>query len=128
MVLDIDSVKQFDEILMDTGKIKHGKKYVIVDFYAKWCRPCVAFAPTFDELSKEYDGKFYFLKVNIDMNDDLSARYDIRSLPTFKVFDVGSLKSEYETIVGASKDRVVQRLKYLESKSSVVINPESFDF
>ena len=128
MVLDVESVEQFDKILMDSGDVKHGKKYVVVDFYAKWCRPCVAFAPAYDELSEEYGDQIYFLKINIDGNEELSTRYEIRSLPTFMFFDVGNLVSEYETIIGANKEKILQKLKYLDGKSTIATNPESFDF
>jgi len=126
MVLEVTSVEQFDQILNDSGVEKHGKKYVLVDYFANWCRPCLAFAPTFDQLSKDYNN-VYFLKVNIDTVEELAARYQIRSIPTFMFFDVGNLKSEYEVIVGANKDKIVQRLKYFDSKT-VATNAESFDF
>jgi thioredoxin 1 len=126
MVLEVTSVEQFDQILNDSGVEKHGKKYVLVDYFANWCRPCLAFSPTFDQLSTEYSN-VYFLKVNIDTVEELAVRYQIRSIPTFMFFDVGNLKSEYEVIVGANKDKIVQRLKYFDSKT-VATNAESFDF
>lgn len=127
MVLEITSVEQFDQILNDSGVEKHGKKYMLVDYYANWCRPCLAFVNTFNELSNEYGDNIYFLKVNIDTVEELAIRYQIRSIPTFMFFDVGNLKSEYEVIVGANKDKIVQRLKYFDSKT-VTTNTESFDF
>ena len=128
MVLEVTSVEQFDEILNDSGVEKHGKKYVLVDYFALWCRPCLAFAGAFDELSKEYGDNVYFLKVNIDTVEELSVRYQIRSIPTFMFFDVGNLTSEYEVIVGANKDKLVQRLKYFNSKTTTTTNTETFDF
>ena len=112
MVLDVESVEQFDEILNDSGAEKHFKKYVIVDFYALWCRPCMAFAPTLEELSKTYGNKIYFLKVNINEVEELAERYNIASLPTFMFFDTGKLESEYELVVGADEEKIEQRLKY----------------
>ena len=59
-----------------------GDKPAIVDFYADWCGPCKALAPIFDELSTEYDGKVDFYKVNTEVEQDLSAAFGIRSIPT----------------------------------------------
>jgi len=133
MVLEIESVEQFDQILLDSQNekeeeyVKHGKKYVIVDFFAVWCRPCMMFAPTYEELSEKY-GDVYFLKVNIDDVPDLGARYEIRSLPTFMLFDVGSLESGYERIIGANRETIEQKLDYFSKKNKDDSNPEAVDF
>ena len=126
MVLEVTSVEQFDQIVNDSGKEKHGKKYVLVDFFALWCRPCIAFSNTFDQLSTEYGDNVYFLKVNIDTVEELAVRYQVRSIPTFMFFDVGNTKSEYEVIIGANKEKIVQRIKYFNSKTTAT-NAESFD-
>lgn len=54
---------------------------VIVDFYADWCRPCRALAPTMDELALEYKGKIRIYKVNTDENRELSGLMGISSIP-----------------------------------------------
>jgi thioredoxin 1 len=57
-------------------------KLVMIDFWATWCGPCVALAPTIDALSKEYDGKVVIGKVDVDANPDISVKYGIRNIPT----------------------------------------------
>ncbi len=54
---------------------------VIVDFYADWCRPCRALAPTMDELALEYKGKIRIYKINTDENKELSGLLGISSIP-----------------------------------------------
>ena len=50
-----------------------GDKPCIVDFYATWCGPCKALAPVLEELAKEYDGKIYIYKVDVDKEEELAA-------------------------------------------------------
>ena len=59
-----------------------GDKPAIIDFYADWCGPCKSLAPIYDELSTEYDGKIDFYKINTEQEQELSAAFGIRSIPT----------------------------------------------
>ncbi len=74
---------------------------VFVDFYADWCGPCRAVAPTVEELSKAYEGKVRFVKVNVDENAGLAAKFDIHTIPTLMIFKNGKPVTQY--IGGASK-------------------------
>lgn len=65
----------------DEWKYK-GDKPCLVDFYATWCGPCKALAPVLEELSKEYEGKIYIYKVDVDKEEELAATFGIRSIPT----------------------------------------------
>jgi len=64
---------------------------VLVDFYADWCGPCQALAPTLEKLAKEFDGKATIAKVNVDKNRELSAQYNVRSIPALFYFKNGKL-------------------------------------
>ena len=70
---------------------------VMVDFWAAWCGPCKMVAPIVEELSKEYEGKAKFVKLNTDENPDLASRYKIRGIPTLMFFKGGQI---VEQIVG----------------------------
>ncbi|MDO5656681.1 MAG: thioredoxin [Flavobacteriaceae bacterium] len=59
-----------------------GERPAIVDFYADWCGPCKMLAPIFEELSKEYEGKIDFYKVDTEQEQQISGMFGIRSIPT----------------------------------------------
>lgn len=63
---------------------------VVVDFWAPWCGPCMAAAPEFKALAKKYAGQIRFVKVNVDNEQELSQKYNIKGIPTFIFFKGGS--------------------------------------
>lgn len=87
-------------------EVKTGVTFV--DFYADWCTPCRMMMPVVEELSKEFDGKVKFLKVNVDDNQDIAVSLNIQSIPRFYIFkDEKALKM----FVGAQKkDTLVDAL------------------
>lgn len=60
-----------------------GQLPAIIDFYADWCGPCKMVAPVLEELAKEYSGKLIIYKVDTEVEQELAAVFDIRSIPTF---------------------------------------------
>ena len=75
---------------------------VLVDFWAEWCGPCKMIAPILDELAEEYDGRVKIVKVNIDEQQTLAAKYGIRAIPTLLIFNKGEVA---EQIVGMKSKR-----------------------
>lgn len=71
---------------------------VLVDFWAVWCSPCKAIAPTVEELAKQYKGKLKVAKIDVDTHQQVPQQFGIRSLPTLLVFKGGRV---VDTIVGA---------------------------
>ncbi len=59
-----------------------GERPAIIDFYADWCGPCKMVAPIMEELSEEYDGKVDIYKVDTEVEQELSAVFGIRSIPS----------------------------------------------
>ncbi|MDC6350586.1 thioredoxin [Zeaxanthinibacter sp. PT1] len=64
---------------------------VLVDFYADWCGPCKALAPILKDVAKEVDGKARILKIDVDKNQQLAARYQVRGVPTMILFKNGEI-------------------------------------
>ncbi|NJR72454.1 MAG: thioredoxin [Gammaproteobacteria bacterium] len=60
-------------------------KTIIIDFWAPWCGPCRAFAPTFEAVSEEFPD-VVFAKINTEAEPELGAAFNIRSIPTLMVF------------------------------------------
>jgi thioredoxin len=89
---------------------------VVVDFWAPWCRPCLAMAPTFEELSNTYDGKMVFAKLNTDDNQMTSGRLGIQGIPTLVFFRAGR---EIDRIVGLVSRDVLR--KHIDSALAATV-------
>ena len=66
---------------------------VLVDYWAEWCGPCKAIAPLLEELAKEYGGKLKIAKVNVDENQQLARKYNIKAIPTLMLFKEGNIQA-----------------------------------
>ncbi len=82
----------FDQIVTNSDKP------VLVDFWASWCGPCRAVAPVMEQLAEEYDGKAVIGKVNVDDENEISAKFRIMSIPTVMLFKGGQV---VDKIVGS---------------------------
>jgi thioredoxin len=58
-----------------------GDKPAVIDFYADWCGPCKAIAPSLEELAEEYKEQIYVYKIDIDAEQELAALFNIQSIP-----------------------------------------------
>lgn len=86
MVEKIDGEK-FDELI-------GGDKPVVCDFFASWCGPCKMLAPVMDKTAEKFGDRAVFVKVDIDENMPLAARYGIMSIPLVAVFENGEMKGK----------------------------------
>jgi thioredoxin 1 len=91
--------QSFDETLVATQGL------VMVDFWAAWCGPCRVIAPVLEEIAEASQGRVTLLKVNVDENPGLAARYGIRSIPTILFVKHGTVA---DRVVGAAPRAVLQ--------------------
>lgn len=88
-----------------------GSVPVVVDFWATWCGPCRALAPTVEEVASEYEGKALVVKCNVDDCEEIAAQFGIRSIPTLLFFKDGQMK---DRLVGAvPKSDITSRIDAL---------------
>lgn len=67
------------------------KGYVLVDFWAEWCRPCKQLSPIIDDIASDMEKDLKVYKVNIDQNPEMPAKYNVRGIPTLILFKEGKL-------------------------------------
>ncbi len=82
--------KVFDYENAQEWKYK-GDRPAIIDLYADWCGPCKRVAPIMQELAKEYAGKIYIYKVNVDKERELAALFNATSIPLFVLIPIGEM-------------------------------------
>lgn len=66
-----------------------GDKPCLIDFYADWCAPCRSVSPVLEDLAKDYEGKINIYKIDTEKQQELSAVFGIRSIPTFLFCPMG---------------------------------------
>ena len=88
--MDNSATVTIDESNFETEVTKSDKP-VLVDFWADWCGPCKMIAPVLDEIAKEKGTAVKVAKVNIDDNQSLSLRFNVRAIPTLLFFKNGQV-------------------------------------
>jgi thioredoxin 1 len=79
---------------------------VVVDFWAEWCGPCRMIAPALEEISASLGDKVKILKLNVDENPGVAAKYGIMSIPTLMIFKNGEMASRQ---VGAAPKQKLEQ-------------------
>ncbi|TVP84923.1 MAG: thioredoxin [Thioalkalivibrio sp.] len=91
-----------------------GSDIVVVDFWAPWCAPCRAFAPTFEAASEQHEG-VTFAKVNTEEQQSLAAAFQIRSIPTLMIFREQVIIFSQPGMLSAGQlDDVIAKVKALD--------------
>jgi thioredoxin 1 len=93
-----------------------GPKPVVVDFTATWCGPCKAIAPFFSELAETYPD-IDFVKVDVDVAEEITKEYGITAMPTFHLYANGFLNYN---VRGANKQVLAESVKLLASATILI--------
>ena len=94
--------RDFDQVVLKS------KTPVLVDFWAEWCGPCVALAPTVEAIAEQYGNAARVVKLNVDNNPSVAQRYGVQAIPTLILFQDGE---EKDRIIGAvSKDTIARAI------------------
>jgi thioredoxin 1 len=87
-------------------EIERGQGLSIVDFWAAWCGPCRMVAPIIEQLAGEYAGRMKVAKLDVDANQQVATKYNIRSIPSILFFKDGK---HVDTVVGAVPKAMLDR-------------------
>ena len=100
------NVKDLNEAGVD-DLLLQSTKPVLIDFWAPWCAPCRAMTPAVEAVAEKYAGDATVVKVNVDDNPAMSAKYNIRGIPTLILFKDGR---EANRLVGLSSQEQIAGL------------------
>ena len=90
-VLDLNSSNFNDALLKN--------KLLLVDFWAEWCGPCKSMHPIFSRMAKKYH-HVRFARLNVDDSQDIAAKFNVQSIPTFIMFNDGKVAQQMVGAVG----------------------------
>ncbi|MBT8124703.1 MAG: thioredoxin [Gammaproteobacteria bacterium] len=87
------STIEISDDTFETDVLKH-EGVVLVDFWATWCGPCKAIAPSLEQLAKDHAGKLKVCKLDVDSSRKTAVQYGVRGIPTLIIFKNGVKQDE----------------------------------
>jgi putative thioredoxin len=123
----MNNVRDIDQQEFESAVVRRSREIpVIVDFWAEWCGPCKTLGPALERLVGEHEGSIELAKVDVDANEQLSAQFGIRSIPTVIAFKDGQpvnsflgaqdevfLRQWIEQLLPTEQDRMVDEARDL---------------
>ena len=88
-------------------EIIKGKIPVLVDFYAEWCAPCKTMNPILKKIKKNMGDNLKIIKINVDNNQQVASKFQVRGIPTFILFKNNEVKWR--------QSGIIDEIKFLET-------------
>ncbi len=105
--------KEFAKIINSNNESKSSRP-LVVDCYTDWCAPCKASAPIYEQMSNKYKEKADFVKINVDNNQGVAMKLQVRNIPTFVILIGNKVVSR---IVGANMKKLETSIKEIVDKN-----------
>lgn len=117
-IFDIQGADSFDQLVIENSH----KVPVLVDFWADWCAPCKALLPMLENVTQHYNGELLLAKVDCDVEQEIVARFGVRSLPTVVLFKDGQ---PIDGFTGAQPESQIKEMlaKHLPEPTEPTANP-----
>jgi thioredoxin 1 len=93
------------------NKLVNSGKPVLVDFFAEWCGPCKAQGPILEEVAREIGASARIIKVDVDKNQELASKFQVRGVPTLLLFNKGEVVWKSSGVV--QKQPLIERIQKL---------------
>lgn len=89
----------------DYNQVINSGKPALLDFYADWCGPCQTLLPTIEKLASEHEAAINVAKINVDNNQELAAKFGVRSIPALFFIKDGEIKEHLNGVQSESELR-----------------------
>lgn len=100
---------------------------VLVDFWATWCEPCKSLIPILENLAQSYAGAFILAKIDIDQQQALANQFNVRSVPTVKLFKNGEVVDEFSGVLSELQIKEILD-KHIEKKSDFLMKQALIEY